>query len=344
MPQLAQSREPILTLRLAVTSRRTLIAAALAVAALLPGCGESDQDGQAETPPPVASPEDFPNPKGRTLVELYKEYGAGGPVLSPSVSQLTPGRNRFGFGLFDRARAQIADAPAAVYVAPMGGGEARGPFPARYESLSVKPQFQSRGVAADPDSAKTVYVAEIPFQDSGRYEALGMARLDDRLVTAVSAGQPLKVVDEDPVPGVGDKAPRISTPTVESVGGDVQQIDTRVPPSSMHEVDFADVVGKKPVVLIFATPALCQSKVCGPVVDIAEQVKADHEGEAEFIHMEIFNDNQLELGYRPQVRAWKLPTEPWVFAIDRKGRIAARIEGAFSARELEAALKKATRD
>ena len=96
------------------------------------------------------------------------------------------------------------------------------------------------------------------------------------------------------------------------------------------------------MVLVFATPALCQSKVCGPVVDIAEQVKADHEGEAEFIHMEIFNGNELEQGYRPQVRAWNLPTEPWVFAIDRKGRIAARIEGAFSARELEAALKKAT--
>jgi hypothetical protein len=326
-----------------VTPRWTLIAAALAAAAFMPACGGSENDGQAEKPPPVARPEDFPKPEGRTLAELWKQYGAGGPVLSPSVSQLTRGRNRFGFGLFDRARAQIADAPAAVYVAPQNGGEARGPYPARYESLAVKPQFQSRGVAADPDSAKTVYAAELPFEEPGRYQVLGMARLDDRLVTAAPAGPPLRVVKKDLVPGVGDKAPRTSTPTEASVGGDLQQIDTRVPPSSMHEVDFADVVGKKPVVLIFATPALCQSKVCGPVVDIAEQVKADHEGEAEFIHMEIFNGNELEQGYRPQVRAWNLPTEPWVFAIDRRGRIAARIEGAFSARELEAALKKATR-
>jgi hypothetical protein len=58
--------------------------------------------------------------------------------------------------------------------------------------------------------------------------------------------------------------------------------------------------------------------------------------------MEIFNNNQPEQGYRPQVREWNLPTEPWVFAIDGRGRVAARIEGAFSARELEAALKKAT--
>jgi len=326
-----------------VTPRRTLIAAALAVAAaFVPACGGSDDGGQAEAPPPVARPEDFPKPEGRTLVELFNQYGAGGPVLSPSVSQLTPGKNRFGFGLFDRARAQIADAPAAVYVAPMNGGQARGPYPARYESLGVKPQFQSRGVEADPDSAKTVYVAELPFDEPGRYQVLGMARLDNRLVTAAPAGPALKVVKKASVPGVGDKAPRIGTPTEASVGGDLRKIDTRVPPSSMHEVDFADVVGKKPVVLLFATPALCQSRVCGPVVDIAEQVKAEHENEAEFIHMEIFNNNEVEQGYRPQVRAWNLPTEPWLFAIDRKGRVAARIEGAFSARELEAALKKAT--
>ena len=318
------------------------MAAALAAGLLLGACGGSDEEMPAEAPPPVASPEDFPKPEGRTLRQLFGAYRSGGPVLSPSVSQLAPGRNRFGFGLFDRARAQIADAPAAVYVAPVGG-TARGPFPARYESLEVKPQFRSRGVEADPDSAKTVYVAELPFDKPGRYEVLGMARLDDRLVTAVPAGPALKVVGKDTVPGVGDRAPRIHTPTEASVGGNLAEIDTRQPPSSMHDVDFADVVGKKPAVLIFATPALCQSRVCGPVVDIAEQVKSEHEGEAEFIHMEIFNDNQLEKGYRPQVRAWNLPTEPWVFAVDRRGRIAARIEGAFSARELEAALAKATR-
>ncbi len=48
-------------------------------------------------------------------------------MLAPSVSQFQPGENRFGFGLFDRSRAQIADAPAAVYVAPVGGGKAKGP-------------------------------------------------------------------------------------------------------------------------------------------------------------------------------------------------------------------------
>jgi hypothetical protein len=109
-------------------------------------------------------------------------------------------------------------------------------------------------------------------------------------------------------------------------------------------VSFAEVVGKQPAVLLFATPALCQSRVCGPVVDIAEQVKAQHENDdIAWIHMEIFEDNTVEKGFRPQVREWRLPSEPWLFAVDRSGRVAARIEGAFSAQELERAVQAAIR-
>ena len=319
------------------------MSAAVAALLLLPGCGGSDDGGSKDVPPPVARPEDFPRAKGKTLADMRKKYGEGGPVLSPSVSQLTTGRNRFGFGLFERDRAQIAGAAAAVYVAPAGGGQASGPFPARYESLAVKPQFQSRGVEADPDSAKSVYVTDIDFPKPGSYELLGLARLDDRLVAATPAGSALKVVEDDAVTNVGERAPRITTPTKASVGGDVRQIDTRDPPSTMHDSDFAQVLGKKPVVLLFATPALCQSRVCGPVVDVAEQVKAANPDKAEWIHMEIYNDNEVEKGFRAQVLDFKLPTEPWLFAIDRRGRVAARLEGAYSARELEAALAKATR-
>jgi hypothetical protein len=140
---------------------------------------------------------------------------------------------------------------------------------------------------------------------------------------------------------VGDKAPKIDTPTVASVHGDVKQIDTRVPPGSMHQDNLADVLGKRPILLLFATPALCQSRVCGPVVDIAEQVKASHKGDTAFIHMEIYNENELEKGFRPQVGAYKLPTEPWAFAIGRDGKVAARLEGAYSEHELREAVKAA---
>jgi hypothetical protein len=94
-------------------------------------------------------------------------------------------------------------------------------------------------------------------------------------------------------------------------------------------------------VLVFATPRLCQSRVCGPVVDVAEQLKADYGDEVEFVHMEIYKNNEIQDGFRPQVAAWRLPSEPWAFAIDKQGKIAARLEGAYSARELQAAIQKA---
>jgi hypothetical protein len=219
----------------------------------------------------------------------------------------------------------------------------RGPFLARFESLAVKPQYQSRTVAADPDAAKSLYVSEVEFPKPGRYEVMGLARLDNRLVAATPAGGELTVKKDGTVPDVGERAPLIHTPTKADVGGHLSKIDTRQPPSSMHDVDFADVVGRRPTILLFATPSLCRSRVCGPVVDVAEQVKARRGKDAAFVHMEIFRNNDLDQGYRPQVVKWKLPTEPWLFAIDSHGRVAARIEGAFSADELERAVDAAVK-
>ena len=314
--------------------------AAVLVAACATGDDPAQETSRSSAPPPVATAADFPTPGGRTLDEI-REGLAPGPVLAPSASLLEPGRNRFGFGLFDRARKQIDKTPVALYVAPAGGGEAKGPFPATWESLETDPAFRSESTAGDPDAARSLYLAKLPFPKPGQYELLGVVRLDKRLMAAEPVQRTVTVVKDGLVPKVGERAPRISTPTKDDVAS-IEEIETRVPPDSMHEVDFADVLGKRPIVLLFATPALCQSRVCGPVVDIAEQVKAAHKGDAAFIHMEIFNDNRPERGQRPQVRAWSLPTEPWAFAIDRNGVVAARLEGAFSAKELEAAVKAAT--
>ena len=102
--------------REAIDRRSPLCCCALGVL-VAAGCGDSDDDGGEAAPPP-AKAEDFPDPAGKTLAELREGSGPG-PVLSPSVSLLEPGKNRLGFGLFDRARKQIVDAPAALYVAPL---------------------------------------------------------------------------------------------------------------------------------------------------------------------------------------------------------------------------------
>lgn len=330
-----------------MSSRRAFAAVLLACSLVVAGCGgDGDSGDDASQAPPEARPDQFPSAKGRTLAELRRDLPDGGPVLAPTVSQFVTGQNRLAFGLFTTARAQIADARAAVYVAPAGGGEAEGPFVAHYQSLAVKPAYLSKTTSSDPDAAKTLYVADVPFNRPGKYEVLGMARLDDRLVAATPAAPPLVVVraKDDPVPGPGDTPPAIHTPTEADVAGDLPKIDTRDPHDDMHKVDFADVLGEKPVVLVFATPLLCQSRVCGPVVDVAAQVEDEYRDQADFIHMEIFNDNEVNKGTRPQVNAFRLPSEPWVFTFDKDGEVAARIEGAFSVGELEAAVQEALKE
>ena len=324
------------------TPRRPRWAAPLALLLALPlaaaGCGDAPQERGAAAPERSATAA-FPAPRGRSLDELRRGLGPG-PSLAPSVHLLEPGRSRFGFGLFDRRRRQIARAPVALYVSRLDGTGVRGPFPARWESLEVAPRFRSRSVSDDPDAAASLYTSTVSFPRAGRYAVMGVARLDDRLVATEPI--PARVTESSPVLGPGQRAPQISTPTAAQVD-DVAKIETRVPPDDMHEVDFAHALGRRPIVIVFSTPALCASRVCGPVVDIAQEVKATHRGDAAFIHMEIYRNNRVEDGLRPQVRRFGLPSEPWAFAIDRHGRVVARLEGAFSARELRAAAAAAER-
>jgi len=312
---------------------------AFAAAALAAGCGGSSSKSSSTPTTFTSSARDFPSAQGRTLGQIIHGLPTG-PVLAPSMSVVTAGVNRFGFALFSVDRKQIVGPPVALYLGSASGANARGPFPVRQESLAVAPPFQSQTVASDPFAAKSVNVAYVPFSTAKIQAVVALLRINGKLEASNAEGVQLSNVAATP-PAVGQRAIVIHTPTTASVGGNVSLIDTRTPPDDMHKVDFAKVVGHRPVILLFATPQLCQSRVCGPVVDLVAQLEAKYGRQADFIHMEIYNGNQVSKGYRPQVAAYRLPTEPWMFAIDRHGVIVARIEGAFSADELEQAVQKA---
>jgi hypothetical protein len=317
-----------------------LLALALAASALAlfaAGCGgDDDSADDAGSPAPEASA--FPAVEGRSLEQIVADSApADDLVVSPAGQVFTEGRNRLGFGVFTVARDQLTDADVAIYAAPGPDGEAQGPFPARVESLETEPAFTAENTANDPDAAKAVYVSEMPLDEPGEWRLIALVERDGEFA-AVQMPSAV-VVRNDPVPDPGDRAPVVHTPTADDVAN-IQDIDTRIPPGTMHEDDLASVLGKEPVILLFATPALCQSRVCGPVVDIAEQVKRDRPDDAAYIHMEIYNDNLANKGLRPQVEAYNLPTEPWLFAIDCDGKVDSRIEGAFSAAELNQAIDR----
>jgi hypothetical protein len=312
---------------------RRLLPLLLCGLALSSGCGSSGSDFKQ----PAPSAAEFPAAKGKTIPELLKDSGATPTklVIAPTAPTLAVGEDRFAFGVFTRGNEQVDDAEVALYFAKSEKEPVTGPLPARVETLEVKPAYRAAG--EDPDQAKNVYVVpKVDFDRKGPWVAIAMIKGDKGLeVSRV----PSPVVGENSVVEVGEKAPLIHTPTAADVGGDLAKIDTRVPPDQMHEVDFADVLGKQPIVLVFATPALCQSRVCGPVVDVAQQVADEYKGRADFIHMEVYDDNEISKGIRPQLRAFHLETEPWTFLIDRDGVVRDRIEGAYGVDELEAAMR-----
>lgn len=313
----------------------TLLALAALVAVAVAGCG----GGEGETRP-APPPKEFPQARGKTISQLLHDSGAvpSELVVAPASEVFDTGEERFPFGVFTAGQEQVEDVEVALYFAKDGKSKVIGPLPAKLETLQTKPAYRSQN-GSGPGEAKSVYVVpKVDFPEDGSYLAIAMIKGKDGKLEASRIPSP--VVGQYPkVPKVGERPPKITTLTAADVGNDLEKIDTRVPPDQMHKVDFAEVLGKKPIVLVFATPALCQSRVCGPVVDVAQQVADKFEPQADFIHQEVYVDNEIPKGLRPQLKAFHLPTEPWTYLIDKQGVIKDRLSGAYGVDELEEAMK-----
>jgi hypothetical protein len=254
-------------------------------------------------------------------------------------SVFTVGRERVPFGIIDD-RSGFVYGKTALYVAPGPDQPAEGPFPAPADLLVTQGRYRSKQAATEQDPFAAVYGADVTFRRPGTYSILAVTKTGDKQIAAPGEIQ-VVAEDDDRIPGVGDPAPKVETETAASAAGDIESIDTRVPPSDMHARSFADVVGRKPVALLFATPQLCQSRVCGPVVDVALELKAKYGERVEFIHQEVYEGNDPQKGLREPLRRFNLPTEPWLFVVGRDGRITARLEGSFGLAAFERALRTA---
>jgi hypothetical protein len=317
-------------------TRHLLFLVVLACLGVVAGCGSSDD--QADEPRPAPSADSFPGYEGKSWQEVAATADKDPQiVVAPASSVFEPGKNRFSFGVFEVDQTQIPDADVALYFAHGPNGKLEGPYPARTESLKTDAAFQSKTVSLDPTAATVAYVSEVEFDKPGEWRPIAVVADGD---TATPYLMPsIDIAQHPEIPGVGEMAPKIHTPTVDDVP-DISEIDTRNPPDTMHEVDFADVVGTKPAVLLFSTPALCASRVCGPMVDIEEQVHEQTGDDVAFIHQEVYNDNNATKGVRPQLKAYGLQSEPWLFVVDADGQIDTRIEGAFSAGDLTKAVER----
>jgi hypothetical protein len=285
---------------------------------------------------PAAS--EFPVAKGKTLQQLADQMAAGPSLAMASSVFTSPGDSRMAFGMIAKDGTPVYG-PTAIYVAPNPGAKAEGPFPAPADVLLTDARYRSKQAATTQDPFVAVYGADIKFPKRGQYAVLAATKKSDGSLTGATGQINVSSKGADPIPGVGDKAPKVHTDTLETAKGDVSKIDTRVPPSDMHDVDFADVVGKKPVALLFSTPQLCQSRVCGPVTDMELQMKSKYGDKMTFIHQEVYVDNDINKGLRPPLKAFNLPSEPWLFVVDAKGVITARLEGSIGVQQFENAVK-----
>jgi hypothetical protein len=334
----------------AISPRRAIALAVLAVALAgsLTGCGDSKDSSTAANTPAAAQNvdlADFPKAEGKkTIIDLQKEVNAGqDATLLPAANDFVAGRdNRLPFGLFTTDREPIWG-PTAMYLSGGTNDPATGPFKVAAHDFSVPKQFQSETSKGDLNTiGNGFYVATIPTpRGTKKINVLTLTQYNGGFQAAATG---ITTTRRDPAVAPGEKAPAIKTPTVESAGGDVSKIDTRVPSDDMHEISLDDALKKKkPIVLIFATPKLCASRVCGPVVDVAEEVHHEVGDDVIFIHNEIYKDNDINKGYRPQVAAFGLTSEPFTFVIGPNGRVVEQLQGPFVAEELRAAIKKAQR-
>ena len=98
----------------------------------------------------------------------------------------------------------------------------------------------------------------------------------------------------------------------------VDPVCSRVPPCPFHEVNLKDAVGQgKPIVLLIATPAFCQTAVCGPILDMLVE-EAGGRTDLTVIHSEVYKNPKdvrdlQDATLAPAPEAYDLRFEPIMF-------------------------------
>lgn len=175
-----------------------------------------------------------------------------------------------------------------------------------------------------------VYDIEVDFGDAGR-SRLPLQSFDPADVQVVLPGDPM---------------PRISTPTFDRPEG-IDPICTLAPePCPFHEIDAADAIGSgRPLALLVATPALCATAYCGPVVSTMIDNAPDYP-EIDFIHLEFWanaadvggNYGDPDLRLAQPVADLGLTFEPSLFLVAGDGTLVDRIDNIFDVPEFRAGL------
>jgi len=134
--------------------------------------------------------------------------------------------------------------------------------------------------------------------------------------------------DEVEQPLVGSLLPPAGTP----VPGQTLEVDpicTRSPECPFHQVDLASVIGTgRPVVVLLASPAYCQTTACGPILDLLVEEAGGRE-DLIVIHSEVYKNPKgvpdlAQASLAPLPDTYNMGWEPSLFVADSAGLLVAR--------------------
>jgi hypothetical protein len=210
-------------------------------------------------------------------------------------------------------------------------------------------ETKSAGFHLWPYGVRGSYVTEINF------DRLGPWRLDIFVEGQDVQGKAeaiLNVSEGGGVPNIGSIPPLSRNKTLQSVESIEKLTTDYAPDPDLYQITVEDAVATgKPTVVVFASPAFCTSPTCGPQTATLSELKSGHEGEANFIHVEIYeNPDEIQgdltrATLSQPIQDWGISglpdwfNESWTFVLDSDGRVSQRFEGFATLEELEFALR-----
>ena len=266
---------------------------------------------------------------GVTLSEILKRPGPNIAVTA-GASDFAVGDVRYPFLVIAEDAKPVERPAATVWVAKSRDGTPFARETAKLEPIGIPgrspPAF---------GGVTRIYVMHVRIPRSGRYWLV--AEPNGAKTQALGI---IDVAARSRSVALGAKAPRSDTPTLATAPA--SKITTSRPPDLLllHTSIAQALAAHRPFVVTFATPRFCTSRTCGPVVDVMEAVRRQFASRGiDFMHVEVYKDNDPTKGYNRWMRQWGLLSEPWVFLVGSDGRVKAKFEGSVSAAELAAAVR-----
>ena len=255
--------------------------------------------------------------------------------LAAVLSQdLSVGPQRFTFFVLDPEREQIQVPEAEVTTYYLGTDR---------ESPGERRETATAAFRPWPVGDTGLYSTRMNFADAGIWRVEVAITPTGESLRTVKGFFPVSANSFTPT--IGSDAPPSDTKTVGDVASIEEITSSPAPDRALYQISVADAVTSgKPTLIAFSTPAFCTTATCGPQLEVVRKLQADYGEQANFIHVEIYdNPHELQGDLRnakraPAVAEWGLPSEPWTFVVDRNGKVADKFEAYTTRDELEPSL------